>query len=203
MKHHHPMAAAEPVSSSFLAAMPDEMLIALITAHDKAAMAAFFARHRLRVFRFLMRILRDAAKAEDLTSEVFIEVWRRADGFEGRSKVSTWILAIAHYKAASELRRRSFDQLDETSIAAMEDPLDDPEATAQKRKCAAILRDCLEQLSPAHREIIDLIYYHEQSIPEVARIVGVPENTVKTRAFHARKRIAQMMAARGVEHACV
>lgn len=203
MKHHHPTAAAEPVSKSFLATMSDEVLIALIAAHDKGAMGALFARHKVRVFRFLTRILGDAAKAEDLTSEVFIEIWRRAGSFEGRSKVSTWILAIAHYRAASERRRRTLDQLDEASVASIEDPLDDPEAAAQKRRCGTILRDCLQQLSPAHREIIDLIYYHEQSIPEVARIVGVPENTVKTRAFHARKRIGQLLAARGIEYACL
>jgi RNA polymerase sigma-70 factor, ECF subfamily len=201
MKHHHPPAAAEPVSQSFLTTIADEMLIALIAAHDRGAMGALFVRHKVRVFRFLTRILGDAARAEDLTSEVFIEVWRRAGQFQARSKVSTWILAIAHYKAASALRRKSFDRLDDSAVAAIADPLDDPEAAAQKANCGAILRDCLKQLSPPHREVIDLIYYHEQSITDVARIVGVPENTVKTRAFHARKRIGQMMAARGVEHA--
>lgn len=183
--------------------MPDEMLIALIAAHDKAAMGAFFTRHNVRVCRFLTRRLGDAARAEDLTSDVFIEIWRGAGSFEARSKVSTWILSIAHYKAISERRRKSCDQLDDSDVASLEDPLDDPEAAMQKRDRGAILRDCLQQLSPAHREIIDLIYYHEQSIPEVARIVGVPENTVKTRAFHARKRIGQLLAARGVEYACV
>jgi RNA polymerase sigma-70 factor (ECF subfamily) len=115
--------------------------------------------------------------------------------------VSTWILAIARYKAASARRRRSCDQVDESVIEQIEDPADDPEIAAQKEKSGAILRDCLEQLSPAHREVLDLIYYHERSIAEVAQIVGVPLNTVKTRAFQARKRVAQLMAARGIDRA--
>lgn len=166
-------------------------------------MRTLFLRHKVRVFRFLMRLVGDAAAADDLLSEVFIEVWRRAGRFEARSKVSTWILAIARYKAASLHRRRSFDQLDDSAVALIEDSHDNPEAAAQKKKCGTVLRDCLRQLSPAHREVLDLIYYHEQSIPEAARIIGVPENTVKTRAFHARKRIAELMAARGVERAAI
>jgi RNA polymerase sigma-70 factor, ECF subfamily len=200
MKHHHPIVAAKAVSAPFLATMPDEALMALIATHDKRAMHALYVRHHARVFRFLMRFLGDAAAAEDLVSEVFIEVWRHAGKFEARSKASTWILAIARYKAAALYRRRPpCDQVDESAIAALEDPADDPEVAAQKETCGAMLRECLAQLSPAHREVLDLIYYQEQSIAEVAWIIGVPQNTVKTRAFYARKRVAQLMAARGIE----
>jgi RNA polymerase sigma-70 factor (ECF subfamily) len=64
-----------------------------------------------------------------------------------------------------------------------------------------VLQECLGQLSPAHREIIDLVYYHEKTIDEVAEIIGVPQNTVKTRMFYARKRIAELLAVKGVERA--
>jgi RNA polymerase sigma-70 factor (ECF subfamily) len=203
MKHHQPPGAAAPVGKPFLTAMSDEVLIALIAGHDKDAMRVLFLRHNVRTFRFLLRILGDAAVAEDMVSEVFIEVWRNAGGFEGRSRVSTWILAIARFKAASSRRRKTFDQLEKGTVELIEDPADDPESAAQKSKCGAILLDCLKELSPAHREILDLIYYHEQSVAEVARIVGVSENTVKTRAFYARKQMAQLMAARGVGRACL
>ncbi len=203
MKHHHPTLAAEPVGKSFLATMPDEMLLALIAAHDKDAMRALFVRHNVRIYRFLAHILGDATTAEDLVSEVFIEVWRNAGRFEARSKVSTWILAIARYKAASARRRRSCDQLDERAIELLEDPADDAEASVQKKHRDAILCDCLKQLSPAHREILNLIYYQEQSVSEVAQIIGVPQSTVKTRAFYARKHMAGLMAARGIERAAL
>lgn len=203
MKHHHPMTAEKRVTSSFMATMSDEVLIALIAARDKNAMHALFVRHGTRVFHFLRRLVGNAAMAEDLTSEAFIEVWRSAAGFKARSKVSTWILAVARYKAAAARRRRCCDQVDEGALAALEDPADDPEAAVQKSKCRAILQECLSQLSPPHREILDLIYYHDQSIAEVSQIIGVPQNTVKTRAFYARKRVAQLMAARGIERVCL
>jgi RNA polymerase sigma-70 factor, ECF subfamily len=200
MRHHHPTPAAESAGRPFLTTMPDEILIALIAAQDRNAMRILFTRHNTRVYRFLLRFLGNAAAAEDLVSEVFLDIWRHAGRFESRSKVSTWILAIARFKAAGlRRRRRPCDQIDESAVEAIEDTTDDPELTAQKKKCGTILRECIKQLSPAHREILDLIYYQEQSVADVAQIVGVPENTVKTRAFQARKRIAKLMAARGIE----
>ena len=203
MQHHDLTPAADSAGRPFLTTMPDEILIALIAAQDKNAMRILFTRHNVRVYRFLLRVLGDAATAEDLVSEVFLDIWRHADRFESRSKVCTWILAIARFKAASARRRKSFEKLDEDTAASVADTADDPETALQNKKCGAILRDCLQQLSPEHREILDLIYYHGQSIAEAARIVGVPENTVKTRAFHARKRVAQLMAVRGIDRIAI
>jgi RNA polymerase sigma-70 factor (ECF subfamily) len=182
-------------------AISDEALIASIAAHDKNAMHVLFVRHQVRVFRFLTRLLGDAVAAEDLVSETFIEIWRHAAQFESRAKASTWILGIARHKAASARRQRSFARLEDGAIELIKDPDDDPEMVAQKSKRNALLRECLQRLSPAHREILDLIYYHEQSIAAAALIVGVPANTVKTRAHNARRRVAQLMAARGVQGA--
>ena len=145
-------------------------------------MRDLFVRHGTRVFRFLLRVVGDAAAAEDLLNEVFIEIWRHAGQFEARSKVSTWMLAIAHLRAAAWRRRRASDQLDDDATAWIKDPGDNPEVVAQKQGSCVVIRECLKRLSPAHRTVLDLIYYHEQSIAEVARIIGVPENTVKTRA---------------------
>ena len=82
---------------------------------------------------------------------------------------------------------------------AIEDPGDDPEVAMQKKDTSDVLRKCLTKLSAEHREIIDLVYYHEKSVEEVAKIVGVPENTVKTRMFYARKRLGELLKAAGVE----
>jgi RNA polymerase sigma-70 factor (ECF subfamily) len=153
----------------------------------------------VKVYRFVLRFVRDASAAEDLISEVFLDVWRQAGRFEGRSAVSTWLLSIARFKALTVLRRRPEEKLDDDMVAAIEDPSDDPEVAAQKKDTGAVLRKCLTALSPDHREIIDLVYYHEKSIEEVAEIVGIPENTVKTRMFYARKRLAELLKAAGVE----
>jgi RNA polymerase sigma-70 factor (ECF subfamily) len=115
--------------------------------------------------------------------------------------VSTWLLAIARFKALSILRRKKEDELDEDGITALVDPVDNPEVAAQKRDTGQILRQCLTALSRDHREIIDLVYYHEKSVEEVAKIVGIPEATVKTRMFYARKRLSKLLKSAGVDRA--
>lgn len=171
----------------------------MIAAGNKDAMRLLFARHNVKVFRFVLRIVRNQATADDLVNEVFVEVWRNAGKFEARSQASTWILAIARFRALSALRQRTYAELDDELAESIEEKSDDPEVTVQKSDRRAVLRDCLMQLSPAHREVIDLIYYHEKSIEDIARIIGTPLNTVKTRAFHARKRLAELMEAKGIE----
>src|SRR5262245_12140414 len=182
---------------------PDAALIRLIAAGDKHAMQILFARHNVRVFRFVVRFVGDKSAAEDLVSEVFLDVWRQAGRFQGRSQVTTWLLAIARNKALSALRVPSNEELDEDGAAGIDGPQDNPELTLQNRQEAEILLNCLTKLSPAHREVTDLVYYHEKSIDEVAEITGVPQNTVKTRMFYARKRIAELMAAQGIDRAIV
>jgi RNA polymerase sigma-70 factor, ECF subfamily len=175
----------------------DEALVAKIASGNRLAMQVLFARHHARIYRFVLRLLGSEALAEDVTSEVFLDVWRQAQRFEARSAVTTWLLAIARYKALAELRRRPAPPLDEGSMDAS-DPADNPEATFAIKHRGEILRNCLTRLSPRHREIIDLVYYHEKSVQEAADILGVPGNTVKTRMFHARKKLSELLEARGV-----
>jgi len=180
-------------------ATSDEVLIGRIASGDRLAMQVLFARHHVRVYRFVLRLVRDETTAEDLISEVFLDVWRQAGRFEGRSAVSTWLLAIARFKALSALRRRPDEELDDATAEAIEDPSDDPEVALEKKDKSVLIRKCLQGLSAEHREIIDLVYYHEKSVEEVAEIVGIPENTVKTRMFYARKRLAELLKAAGIE----
>src|ERR671934_247207 len=176
----------------------DEALIALIADGDKRAMQVLYARHNVRVFRFIVRLTGNQTLAEDLVSEVFLDVWRQADGFEAKSQVSTWLLAIARYKALSAMRRRTDEHLDDAMAATIEDTADGPEAQINTKDRNALVQKCLTQLSPAHREVIDLVYYHEKSVDEVARIVGVPAATVKTRMFYARTKMADLLHQAGV-----
>ena len=178
---------------------PDEVLIERIAGGDRLAMQVLFARHHVRVYRFVLRLVRRPEVAEDLISEVFLDVWRQADRFEGRSAVTTWLLAIARFKALSALRRRPDEELDEETAAAIEDPSDTPEVAIEKKDKGHVLRQCLDCLSPEHREIIDLVYYHEKSVEEAAEIVGIPANTVKTRMFYARKKLGELLKERGIE----
>jgi RNA polymerase sigma-70 factor (ECF subfamily) len=177
----------------------DADLIERIASGDKLAMQVLYARHHVQTYRFLLRLVGDEAQAEDLVSEVFFDVWRNAHQFQGNSRVSTWILAIARFKALSALRRRKDDELDDDAAAAIPDLADDPEIAVQKKDRVAIMRQCLSHLSLAHREIIDLAYYQDKPINEVAEILGVPENTVKTRMFHARRRLSELLAQAGID----
>ena len=180
-------------------ATADEVLIGRIANGDRLAMQVLFARHHVRVYRFVLRLVRDESVAEDLISDVFLDVWRQAGRFEGWSAVSTWMLAIARFKALSALRRRPDQELDDKAAEAIEDPSDDPGVALEKKDKGAVIRKCLEGLSAEHREIVDLVYYHEKSVEEVAQIVGIPENTVKTRMFYARKKLAELLKTAGIE----
>jgi RNA polymerase sigma-70 factor, ECF subfamily len=171
----------------------DETLTRRIAAGDQSAMRALFARYRVRVYRWLLRLVDDEALAEDLLSEVFLDVWRHAASFEARSSLSTWLLAIARYKAFSARRRRTDAELDEATVSTVPDTRDDPEVTLQKKNRAEALRRSLPQLSPQHREIIDLAYYHGKSVKEIAEIVRISEATVKTRMFYARRKLAELV----------
>jgi RNA polymerase sigma-70 factor, ECF subfamily len=173
----------------------DEILVEQIAAGSKPAMQALFARHRTYVYRWLLRFVSNETLAEDLLSEVFLDVWRQADRFEFRSSVSTWLLSIARYKALSARRRRTEEgaELDEKIEATIADPADNPEVALQEKDRDELLRRALTRLSPEHRQVIDLVYYHEKSVDEVPQILDVPAATVKTRMFYARKKLAELV----------
>jgi RNA polymerase sigma-70 factor (ECF subfamily) len=176
------------------ASSSDENLIKRIAGGDKLAMQVLYTRHHVRVFRFVVRLVHDESMAEDLISEVFLDVWRQADRFEGRSAVSTWLMSIARFKALSARRRRADAELDET-IETVADTADDPEATLEKKNQSDLVRHALTKLSAEHREVIDLVYYHEQSVDEAAQVLGIPAATVKTRMFYARKKLGEWLKA--------
>jgi RNA polymerase sigma-70 factor (ECF subfamily) len=173
----------------------DEMLIRRIAEGDQLAMRTLFGRHRVPLYRWLLRLVGDEALAGDLLSDVFLDVWRQAAAFEARSSVSTWLLAIARYKALSARRRPTDVELDEEIASKVADPADDPEVLLQKKNRAELLRHSLARLSPEHGEIVDLVYFHGKSVKEVAEIVGIAPATVKTRMFYARKKLANFVAA--------
>src|SRR5438552_4149666 len=187
-------AAARPEHAAAREISSDEVLIRRIAGGDQLAMQTLFARHRVALYRWLLRLVGDEALAEDLLSDVFLDVWRQAAKFEARSSVSTWLLAIARYKALSARRRRIDAELDEEVPVIIADPADNPELVLQKKNQTELVRHSLARLSPEHGEVIDLVYYHGKSVKEVAEIIGIAEATVKTRMFYARKKLAALVA---------
>lgn len=179
----------------------DKDLFARIRAGDNLALQALYGRHHVRVFRFAMGLLRNQQSAEDVVSEVFIDVWRNPGGFEGKFEASAWLLAITRKKAHSLLRKNKEEETDDEAGAGveMEDEADDPEVVAQKKSKGELLRASITRLSVEHREVIDLVYYHDKSIEEIALIVGAPERTVKTRMLHARRKLSELAQAAGID----
>jgi RNA polymerase sigma-70 factor, ECF subfamily len=180
-------------------ATSDETLLRGIADGNRNAMHTLYARHNVRVYRFILRIVRDSTMAEDLVSQVFLDVWRTARQFEGRSQVSTWLLSIARFKALTSLRQRRFEDIDQDDVREIADEADTPEVSLQRATTSEILRACVAKLSPAHREIINLVYYHEKSVEEVGEIIGIPQSTVKTRMFYARKQLADLLKCAGID----
>src|SRR5262249_55397394 len=122
---------------------------------------------------------------------------RRPRRLEPRWAARPGLWATPRYRARAELRRRTEPRSEEAAAEAS-DPADGPEALFETKRRGEILRKCLTRLSREHREIIDLVYYHEKSVQEVADIVGIPGNTVKTRMFYARRRLSELLQAEGV-----
>ncbi|WP_448035026.1 sigma-70 family RNA polymerase sigma factor [Bradyrhizobium liaoningense] len=188
-------------SQSIIAAQAtsDDMLLESIADGNRTSMHILYCRHNVRVYRFILRIVRDATAAEDLVSQVFLDVWRTAGQFQGRSQVSTWLLSIARFKALTAMRQRRFEDIDQEDVRQIPDGADTPETSLDRSDTSAILRACVQKLSPAHREIINLVYYHEKSVEEVGQIIGIPQSTVKTRMFYARKQLADLLKGAGVD----
>jgi RNA polymerase sigma-70 factor, ECF subfamily len=191
------------LSSVAPADLSDKALVQLIADQDKRALKLLYLRHHDRVRRFVMRLTGNETVAEEVVNEVFLEAWRHAGEFEGRSQVATWLMSIARFKAISECRRRSEAQLDDRTAAVIEDLSDTPSTSMEKRQRSDILQKCLAKLTPIHREVINMIYYQGKKIEEVAQFTGAPVSTIKTRMHYARTRMADLLAEAGIDQAWV
>jgi RNA polymerase sigma-70 factor (ECF subfamily) len=171
-------------------------LIARVCAGDRTAFEALYRLYHPRLARFLDRMTRRPGMVEELLNDTMLVVWRRAASYNGRSKVSTWVFGIAYRTALKALR-----QLDE----AVEDPdLEEPAGTADaepehhlgRLQVHALLLRALEGLSAEHRAVVDLTYFHGLGYREIAEVVDCPVDTVKTRMFHARRRLRLLLGGR-------
>ncbi len=129
----------------------------------------------------------------DVMQEVFLEVWRAAGRFEGRSAARTWLFGIARNKAVDRLRRGRREVAAEPD-AEIADDAPDPEAVVAAASDAARVRDCVARLGDAHRAAIQLAFYRDLAYADIAEIEGVPVGTVKTRILHAKRLLMRCLA---------
>ena len=169
--------------------------LALLDGVKRARRADFDALYRLyhpRLWRFLTPMLRQPDLLEEVLNDTMMVVWQRADSFDGRSRLSTWIFGIAYRKALKALGRQDLPvEDDDAEEAPDEGP--GPERQLGLVQVRGRLKAAMAELSPEHRAVVELCYFHDMAYGEIAEVVGCPPETVKTRMFYARRRLRQLL----------
>jgi len=164
--------------------------LARIAVRDEEAMAALYRAFSRRVHAYVVNHCHDAAMAEEVTVDTMFEVWRRPDRFRGESRFSTWLIGIARHKMIDAIRQREEPAEDLEDFAeTLADPGPDAFDAASDMQRRVRVEACLGRLPREQREAMHLVFYQGMTLGEVASVQGIPENTVKTRMFHARRRI--------------
>ena len=179
--------------TGFVATPEDLRLFARVRARDRDAFEALYRLYHPRLARFLLNLLHRPQLVEEVLNDTLFVVWERSDTFRGASKLSTWIFAIAYRKAMKALRRLDEPVEDrDADLRPSEEAA--PDAPVNRQRAQAALLSALARLSADHRAVVDLTYFHEMGYREIAEIMGCPVDTVKTRMFHARRRLKQVIA---------
>lgn len=160
--------------------------------HDRRAFDELFDNYHGRLFTFLFRLTRSHGAAEELTNDVLLTLWKDAGRFRGESKVSTWVFGIAYRKGLAHLRKRKM-----RFVAIKDDDATDVGATDRFER-EDWVRQGVEALPPKQKLTVMLVYFLGLSCEEAASATGVPVNTVKTRMFHARRKMKRHLSASGM-----
>lgn len=176
----------------------EAQLLREVAAGDRTAFATLYRRYHRPLFAYIYRWLEDQYTAEEVLQEVMFEVWKKAGSFRGRSKPSTWLFGIARYKTLNAIRKLSRPRASEDEAVALANGAPGPEARAAAGSEREAIRRALGRLSPEHREVLELTYYEGLSLAEVSQVVGVAQGTVKSRLFHARQQLKDVLSRRGL-----
>jgi len=169
----------------------DRRLVACVCTRELAAFEALYRRYHPRLCRFLHRMLRPEHLVEEVLDDTMLVVWNQAERFNGTCKVSTWIFAIAYRKALKALQRS--DEAVEDADAEQESD-SRPDDRLERHEASEQLARAIAALSHDHRAVVVFTYFHDMGYREIAQIVDCPVDTVKTRMFHARRRLRGMLA---------
>ena len=181
--------------------LTDSDLIKACIPNNEEAFVVLYQRYENRVFQYLMTIMNEATLAEETLVEVMLAIWKGLNSFKGQSKVSTWIFGIAHHKAVDALRKVTSQQrggIPLEDISETEGSNENPMEDAQQKGMALLTNQGLMTLSSDHREILHMAFYEELSYPEIAELLGIPVNTVKTRVYYAKQQLKKSLQRQGV-----
>jgi RNA polymerase sigma-70 factor (ECF subfamily) len=176
-------------------AAEDARLIGQIGEKDLKAFETLYRAYHPRLSRFLINILRRPHLVEEVLNDTMLVVWRQPERYNGKSKVSTWIFAIAYRKALKALKRND-EPVEDKEAETRESGEAGPEQQVERRQAQAALMSAINELSADHRAVVDLTYFHEIGYREIAEMMDCPVDTVKTRMFHARRRLKDKLAGR-------
>jgi len=179
-----------------IAAAPETRLLAKVAQGDHAAFRELYESMSRSVYFYLYRILRDESLAEDVQVEVFTQVWKGAARFQGRSKVKTWVFGIARNLAMNALRKnRHHANIDDYQHIADENQPNPDDADRRW-----LLQKAMGMVSDKHREVLDLVFFQQMNYQEIAEILAISVNTVKTRVFYAKSALRKAIGKLGVAH---
>ena len=174
-------------------------LLKKIAAGDHEAFQTLYDLHQKSVYFYLYRFFNDKVVAEDVHVEVFTQVWKSAGRFKAKSKVRTWIFGIARNLAMNEIRKRKHH----INIDAVPEPafFEVPEIETDDKK--KVIKRAMEKIPPKHQQVLDLVFFHEMNYQEIAELLNISVNTVKTRIFHAKAGMKKTLDKMGVNrHDC-
>lgn len=170
-------------------------LLARVSRGDQGAFRELYDQTHKKVYVYLYRLVHGKEMAEDILVETYTEVWRCASKFKGNSRVTTWILGIARNLAMNKLgklrKHEDIEDFSNLSTGVI------PNAEPMERK--RVLKEAMCQLSLKHREILDLVFFHEMTYPEISQMLNIPVNTVKTRVFYAKETLRNVLSRMGVK----
>jgi len=176
-------------------ALDETRLITRIAGGDLRAFEQLYRIYHPRLTRFLTNILRHSHLVEEAVNDTLMVVWRKPEAFNGASKVSTWIFAIA-YRTALKARSKYREPVEDPDADQRVSPDAGPERALGERQAQDALLSALGELSADHRAVVDLTYFHDAGYREIAEILDCPVGTVKTRMLHARRRLRDVLADR-------
>lgn len=180
-------------------AVPEHDLLAAASNGDVTAFEALYRLYEKRVFQYVCTLVYDRALAEEIVGDTMVAVWRGAGSFSYASRVSTWILGIARHKALDALRRtgRHRQDIGLDKVMELPNPHEGPLEKISRAQLAGITQQALTALSQEHQEILRLVFYEELPYEEIATLLSIPVNTVKTRVYYAKQQLKRQLARLG------
>jgi RNA polymerase sigma factor (sigma-70 family) len=174
-------------------ARDEAALMSRIVNRDSRGFEELFRLYNRRLSRFILNMVHRPHLVEEILNDTMLVIWRKADAYDGKSKVSTWIFAIAYRRALNALRGLK-EPVEDKDADRRESLEEGPEQQIGRRQVHDVLLSAMSQLSADHRAVVDLTYFHEMDYREIAEIMACPVDTVKTRMYHARRHLKRVLA---------